>query len=467
MNSISVSETTSINLIEKLSSFYEYKSIAPTRALKGRMFRRPGWYESTEFSAWEMKDSEVLFDDECYWIEKITLASELKNTDVKIMVYPYGGFPQVIQPNSRAIKEELEELNFVISRVIHKIELSFGGDIIPIEFIKIEGLNVNEINRLLRDGRTLIKNINDNLENIEEALSSKVEALSLSLEVLSDEQDNFKNKISSYIVEEEQAKVRLSSIQVQVNRQEEYLDSLSRSMQKGTADFENLRTRLLESQEELDEVELNKETQANELSSLNKEVNRTTALLNEYKKKSELFSEDFSTLKVSVFQQNLFYGFALILTSLFGWWIICNIYEGALSLSLIIDEKSLSLKSIWPLFISRLPIMLVNFILLTALSSITMYLVKIIVKNNEETKTVKQAAYLIREVSTYQKVGIEMTESELFEHRVNAKMKLIQKLLRPESEVLEKKEDKIENKSVKVEELIKSLEDIIKKCGSK
>ncbi|EJU9788384.1 hypothetical protein N5M52_004378, partial [Vibrio vulnificus] len=266
-------------------------------------------------------------------------------------------------------------------------------------------------------------------------------ALSLSLEALSDEQDNFKNKISSYIVEEEQAKVRLSSIQVQVNRQEEYLDSLSRRMQKGTADFENLRTRLLESQEELDEVELNKETQANELSSLNKEVNRTTAQLNEYKKKSELFSEDFSTLKVSVFQQNLFYGFALILTSLFGWWIICNIYEGALSLSLIIDEKSLSLKSIWPLFISRLPIMLVNFILLTALSSITMYLVKIIVKNNEETKTVKQAAYLIREVSTYQKVGIEMTESELFEHRVNAKMKLIQKLLRPESEVLEKKED--------------------------
>ncbi|EIZ4623728.1 hypothetical protein MPV88_000535 [Vibrio vulnificus] len=467
MNSISASETTSINLIENLSSFYEYKSIAPTRALKGQMYRRPGWYESMEFSAWEMKDSDVLFDDECYWIEKITLASELKNTDVKIVVYPYGSFPQVIQPNSRVINEELEELNFVISRVIHKIELSFGGNIIPIVFIKIEGLNVNEINRLLIDGRALIKNINDNLENIEEALSSKVEALSLSLEALSDEQDNFKNKISSYIVEEEQAKVRLSSIQVQVNRQEEYLDSLSRRMQKGTADFENLRTRLLESQEELDEVELNKETQANELSSLNKEVNRTTAQLNEYKKKSELFSEDFSTLKVSVFQQNLFYGFALILTSLFGWWIICNIYEGALSLSLIIDEKSLSLKSIWPLFISRLPIMLVNFILLTALSSITMYLVKIIVKNNEETKTVKQAAYLIREVSTYQKVGIEMTESELFEHRVNAKMKLIQKLLRPESEVLEKKEDKIENKSVKVEELIKSLEDIIKKCGSK
>ncbi|EJU9786264.1 hypothetical protein N5M52_002183, partial [Vibrio vulnificus] len=122
MNSISASETTSINLIENLSSFYEYKSLAPTRALKGQMYRRPGWYESMEFSAWEMKDSDVLFDDECYWIEKITLASELKNTDVKIVVYPYGSFPQVIQPNSRVINEELEELNFVISRVIHKIE---------------------------------------------------------------------------------------------------------------------------------------------------------------------------------------------------------------------------------------------------------------------------------------------------------------------------------------------------------
>ncbi|WP_322804655.1 hypothetical protein SO574_21170 [Vibrio alfacsensis] len=165
--------------------------------------------------------------------------------------------------------------------------------------------------------------------------------------------------------------------------------------------------------------------------------------------------------------QNIFYGALLCLTCVFGWWLISNVYEGAITLALSIDKEELPLKAIWPLLISRLPLITINFFLLTLLSSILIYLVKIIVKNNEETKTVKQAAYLVREVVSYQNSGLStLTEKEIFEQRVNAKLKLIQNLLHPEQTISVK--DSVEKKDqLNAEELIKSLESTLKKFTSK
>ncbi|MCG6294106.1 hypothetical protein [Vibrio vulnificus] len=464
MNSL---DTAPNRLLNKILELYSYRSLEPAAYLDSGFFRRDSWHESSQSDMWLMKNDALLFEEGNCWIESISLATDITNADIKIKTYPYDGDPQLIQVNSRKSVDDVEEIKFVISNVIRKAELITSDECFRLVLIKIEGLNLNEISNNIRSGSKIINDVDSFCDEIKKGLEFQIENLNELIEEKSKQHQLLSNKNLSMKAEEEQAIVKVKSIENEILRQQDYLDLLSKRLQKGNGDLEEINKRLLENQEELYSTERNKENQKILLSELNKAVNEEKINLDLYKSKSSLYSEDFSSLKGSIIQQNIFYSILLFISGLFGWWLICNVYEGALSLSLVIDDKNLSLKSIWSLLVSRLPIIMINFFLLTALSSIILYLIKIIVKNNEETKTVKQAAYLIREVSNYQKDGLIITDKEIFEHRMNAKMKLIQKLLRPEIEKNDKNKLEENNKIDNVKELIKHLENIVKKTDIK
>ncbi|EHZ7340845.1 hypothetical protein K6O87_000326 [Vibrio vulnificus] len=460
MNSL---DTAPSRLLNKILELYSYSSLEPAAYLESCFFRRDTWHESSKFDAWLMKNDDLLFEEGNSWIESISLATDITNADIKIKIYPYDGDPKLIQVNSRKLVDNVEEIKFIISNTIRKVELITSIECFRLVFIKIEGLKLNQINNNIRSGSKILNDVNGIRSKIQNELNSQIDNLNNLIEEKSKQHQLLSNKISSMKSEEEQTIVKLKSIESEVVRQQDYLDLLAKRLLKGNGDLEEVNKRLLENQEELYSTERNKENQKKLLSDLIKEANKEKINLDLYKSKSSVYSEDFSSLKGSIIQQNIFYSILLFISGLFGWWLICNMYEGALSLSLVIDDKNLSLKSIWPLLVSRLPIIMINFFLLTALSSIILYLIKIIVKNNEETKTVKQAAYLIREVSNYQKNGLNITDKEIFEHRLNAKMKLIQQLLRPEFEGNDKNKVETYNKIDNVEELIKHLGNIVKK----
>ncbi|TOG51630.1 hypothetical protein, partial [Vibrio parahaemolyticus] len=67
------------------------------------------------------------------------------------------------------------------------------------------------------------------------------------------------------------------------------------------------------------------------------------------------------------------------------------IYEGAMTLALETEKQSLALKEIWPLLVSRLPVLGINLFLLGMLSTIAHMLMKHIIQNNEDVKTVQSA----------------------------------------------------------------------------
>ncbi|HDZ3735213.1 TPA: hypothetical protein RSW51_000818 [Vibrio vulnificus] len=464
MNSL---DKTTQSLTSKLSNLFLYKNIRPSSNLNAVSFDDGEWYESTESQIWMMKNREVLFDEECYWIENINLITKERNADIKIKIYPYYDDPEIINVNSRSKNKNNEEVSFVISKVIQKAELIVEKDDFPIMYIKIEGLSIQSINDSLKIASRIMLEFNGDMNRLKNELESEILTLNSEVDNLRTECSSMLSKISLLNEEEKQCEKKLEYLQNEANQQQDYINTLRDRAYKENEELKSINKKMSDRMNELSTIETNKNVQEKTLIELNKEVNGLSVKLQEYQSKTALYSEDFSTLKVSVAKQNAFYGVILFLSLIFGAWLIDNVYEGALSLSLIIEEKGLLLKSIWVVFISRLPVILINFFLLTALSSLIVSLIKIIIKNNEETKTIKQAAYLVREVSTYQIHGLSLTDYEILEQRINSKMKLIQNLLRPESEISERKEEKNDNRLAKVEELIKSLEDIIKKSGLK
>ncbi|EOD9421702.1 hypothetical protein [Vibrio campbellii] len=454
-----------------LESLFHYGELEPAGHLEATTFRRQGWYENTNDNIWYMNNGEVFFvDQDGCWVDRVKLIVEEKNIDIKLRAYPVTGNAFNVPVSRRTVSNNMEEVTFLIARSVSKIELMSNDqnkEIIEVTYLRIEGAKVDQLSDALTKSSLILNKMKTDSESIEHALDQKVSNLKNSIEKFTKEKTLLNGEITSLRVLETQSKATLNSIDEQINLKETFLQDLNKKFDKVKIDLDELQQKQMAVQDENNSLEIEKEELSEKLVTKSKEVREVQALLDKYKENAALFSEDFSTLKLSVLLQNSFYGAVLCLSCVFGWWLISNIYEGALTLALSIDKEELPLKAIWPLLISRLPLIAINFFLLTFLSSILIYLVKIIVKNNEETKIVKQAAYLVREVVCYQSSGLQtLTEKEIFEKRVNAKLKLIQQLIHPE-QTTNVKSSTEKKDQLNTEELIKSLESTLKKYTSK
>ena len=458
-------------LQKTLESLFQYSGLQPAEHLEAQVFRRNGWYENTLDDIWYMNNGDVFFlDQDGCWVDRVKLVVEEKNIDIKLRAYPVTGNAFNVPVSRRTVTNSVEEVTFLISRSVSKIKLMSNDqnkEIIKVTFLRIEGAKVDQLSDALTKSALLLDKMKADSKSIEYALDQKVSYLKDSIEQFTKEKVLLNGEISALKILETQSKATLGSIDEQINLKETFLQDLNKSLEKVKIDLDEIQQKQMAVLDQKDSLEIEKDELSEKLATKNKEIKEAQALLNKYKQKAALFSEDFSTLKLSVLLQNLFYGAVLCLSCAFGWWLISNIYEGAITLALSIDKEELTLKAIWPLLISRLPLIAINFFLLAFLSSILIYLIKIIVKNNEETKIVKQAAYLVREVVCYQSSGLPtLTEKEIFEKRVNAKLKLIQQLIHPEQTTSVK--SSTENKEqLNADELLKSLESTLKKYTSK
>ena len=471
MNSIEYRGENLHELQSTLESLFRYGELEPAKHLNATTYSRQGWYENNNDDIWYMKNGEVFFEDQdSCWIDRVKLVVKEKNIDIKLRAYPVTGNAFNVPVSRRTVTNGMEEVTFLIARSVSKLKLmsnDLNREVIAVLFLRIEGAKLDQLSEALTKSSLILNKMKADSESIEHSLDQKVSNLKKSIEELTKEKMLLAGEITSLKVLETQSKATLSSIDEQTNLKETFLQDLNNKLEKIKIDLDELQQKQNGVQDENTALEIKKEELSEKLTTKSKEVREVQALLNKYKQNAALFSEDFSTLKLSVLLQNSFYGVVLCLSCVFGWWLISNIYEGAITLALTVDKEELPLKAIWPLLISRLPLIAINFFLLTFLSSILIYLVKIIVKNNEETKTVKQAAYLVREVVCYQSSGLPtLTEKEIFEKRVNAKLKLIQQLIRPEQTTSVK--GTVEKKDqLNTEELIKSLESTLKKYTSK
>ncbi|WP_042487035.1 hypothetical protein [Vibrio diazotrophicus] len=287
-----------------------------------------------------------------------------------------------------------------------------GG--ISLNSIDITGKNMKDIVQMMKSIDRLwaafdIENINEK-DLIDSELSDKKEeinklnetinVLNLSISELEETNEISKKQLESTRVYLSDDRKELERTKAEVNKNKE----LERSFEKG---IEVLSTKLTKFETDIDD-------KSAKLESVKRE-------LEEFQKKSEFYSEDFSAYKEELKKQNTIYVIFLAVFSICLIWVINNIYSSAISL---VDNYQFNF-DLWSLLVSRLPIISINIVILGIISTLLYQSINLITANFDKVASLKQIPYLVKECIDSQSIDLSISQENLLKARIEKKMELI------------------------------------------
>ncbi len=468
-------------VVSKISNNF----IKPTSPIRGDLQASNGILRPRKDDKKIVLDDGQVIANGVYWLSKIVISAEIRHDELGLELEPLEGSPYCVWPAQVHSISDAVGVTFVfdvnafvskvsiVTKTISKnskflTQMSFEGssfrnivasieqDIKVNKSLKQENIRLRKEVSKLRDKQELDKRQNklDLIEFDNFSVDKVFEA---------------KENLASFILEEREVKIRLKSLEEQEKSRQEFLDTLERRQEKAKKEVAETEKRQLVLLEQNEDLELLNRSNETKISDKRRQLAQVTQSLKLYEKKSELYSEDFSTLKGTVIWQNLIYLGLILALGFFGWQLVKDIYKGALILGLEVDKEMLTMKEIWPLIVSRLPLFSINLFLLGVLSTLINLLVRNIIINNEEIKTVRKVSYLVKETVEKQRVGLDLTDKEVFEQRVNLKMRIIQNQALNSTKV---EKDKVvsEEKSIPISsDLLVKLTELIssKEAGKK
>ncbi|EMI7295081.1 hypothetical protein V6959_001104 [Vibrio parahaemolyticus] len=466
-------------LLTAVASKVSNTFIKPTSPIRGDLQASNGILRPRK------NDNKILLEDGLiiahgtYWLSKIVIKADMPHDALSLELETIKGIPYCIGPTRKYSLSDTIGITFEfdVNAFVNKVsistdaegksdlyEMSFEGsscrDIVAtIEYDAKASKRLEKENILLRKE---LYGVTDKLELVQ--LQNKLESIEFD-NISFDKVFEAKENLASLMLEEREAKIRLKSLEEQEKSRQEFLDTLERREEKAKREVTETEKRHFVLLEQNEDLELLKKSNETVISDKKRQLAQVTESLKVYEKKSELYSEDFSTLKGTVIWQNLIYLGLILALGVFGWQLVKDIYQGALILGLEVDKEMLTMKEIWPLIVSRLPLLTINLFLLGVLSALTNLLVRNIIINNEEIKTVRKVSYLVKETVEKQRVGLDLTDKEVFEQRVNSKMRIIQNQalnsvnIEGEKVVSEEKSIHMHDMLAKFTELLSSKED--------
>ncbi|EJB5289698.1 hypothetical protein QYV87_003095 [Vibrio parahaemolyticus] len=369
--------------------------------------------------------------NENYWVKTIEVSYKGNSKDIRLCTVNYETKEETINyPTRREVEANREVLVFDLSIMTKEVILMGPENVeVALTGIRILGKSLIEAIETMTYGQDLLAELDGKRKAFVDSYKAEFDSYRKESEYQKKEISKLLSKVSSLNAEEKELGIRLESLNKQANDTQDFLKNNNERLNKTNQEIS-------QNEEIIDNLNTKKNSIELELKELTKAVtknegyiNEQRALIEKYKNKAQLYSEDFTTLKSTVFFQTTIYLLLLAFVAFFGWHVVDAIYEGAMTLALETEKESLALKEIWPLLISRLPVLGINLFLLGMLSTIAHMLMKHIMQNNEDVKTVQSAAYLVKETINRQRVGLNLKDDEIFEQRVNSKMNLIHRLL--------------------------------------
>ncbi|EJU8777739.1 hypothetical protein [Vibrio parahaemolyticus] len=410
-------------------------------------------------------DSALFLIKESYWIKSIEVSYRGNSKDIRLRTVDHNTKEELIYyPTKRDLVEQgsqeivMFELSIMTEEVIlmgpESIDVSITG-------IRIWGKSLIEAIKTVAIGQDLLAELDGKRKEFVKYYKAEFENYKQESDYQKKEATNILLKVNRLKTEEEELGIRLESLNKQASDTQDFLKNNNERLNKTNQEIS-------QNDEIIDSLNAKKNSIEFELKELTKtlsrnegDINEQKALIEKYKNKAQLYSEDFTTLKSTVFFQTTIYLLLLAFVAFFGWHVVDAIYEGAMTLALETEKQSLALKEIWPLLVSRLPVLGINLFLLGMLSTIAHMLMKHIIQNNEDVKTVQSAAYLVKETINRQRVGLNLKDDEIFEQRVNSKMNLIHKLLDKNSPNSNSSNEVANGSfSVKIDEIKKMLDQV-------
>ncbi|ELA6659287.1 hypothetical protein RC859_000568 [Vibrio alginolyticus] len=409
-------------------------------------------------------DPTLFLIKESYWIKSIEVSYRGNSKDIRLCTVDHNTKEELIHyPTKREIEQGSQEIVLFELSIMAEEVILMGPENIDVSItgIRIWGKSLIEAIKAVTNGQDLLAELDGKRKELVKSYKAEFENYKQESEYQKKEVTDLLLKISKLKTEEEELGIRLNSLNKQASDTQDFLKNNTERLNKTNKEIS-------QNEEIIDSLNTKKNSIELELKELAKtvtknegDINEQKALIEKYKSKAQLYSEDFSTLKSTVFFQTTIYLLLLAFVAFFGWQVVDAIYEGAMTLALETEKQSLALKEIWPLLVSRLPVLGINLFLLGMLSTIAHMLMKHVIQNNEDVKTVQSAAYLVKETINRQRVGLNLKDDEIFEQRVNSKMNLIHKLL-DKSSPNSNSSNEVANSSfsVKIDEIKKMLDQV-------
>lgn len=382
------------------------------------------------------------------FVKSVKIVTKGIESDIKLKLLIGDGHHKVIYAKSREIVDNNAEYLFDICDIPIAIFVSCPeGKKYAVLTLKIEGNIVSNIVSLVSSAQNMyaslkekegkiLNSLNEELSNLEE----QKKALSEDIAVLLETNERLHETTN---VEETQLKQTRSHVESSRSELKQVNEELERNRELSKETIKRIK------EDEKKIIQYKGTIESKEF-----ELEEIEGKLKIFKKDESLFSEDFSSFKVEIRNQNKVYYILLILFISLATCVAFNIYNNAIS---TVDNYQFNF-DLWTLFVSRLPLICINLFILGAFTSVIYLIINLLTSNFNNIAKTQQITYLVKDCVEAQSHDLStLKEEQILRQRVESKMALIQKLIETS---YEKNSPKIEESTVKsiVTDLIKKQE---------
>ncbi|EOX4836957.1 hypothetical protein ACG9VX_001883 [Vibrio alginolyticus] len=353
-------------------------------------------------------------------IKTISLIVLEKESDVKLEIINGEGHRQIVHPKNREIQEKGVEYLFGIEDVPLAVNVICPeGSEYSLFKIRILG---NDITELI----DIIKGTGDIYDEVKESEDKLIEVLNKDLAELKEKKSELDKEIKLLIETNNRLHETKDVEETQLKQTRELVGSVRAELTQSNLEVNKNRELLSKQSKELRETERNLKVNSEDIEKKLVHIESLDGKIQKYKEEESLFSEDFSSFKEEVRNQNRYY-YLLLTVFIFITCTVCFIiYKNALS---TVDNFQFNF-DLWTLLVSRLPIIFINLFLLGALTSVIYFLINLITANSINIAKTKQISYLVKECVDSQKIGLDnLSDDAILKQRVESKMDLIKSLI--------------------------------------
>ena len=255
------------------------------------------------------------------------------------------------------------------------------------------------------------------------ALNNNLAKVKQDLSLLNQELEDAERAKASLLAQNQSVTESIKLSTEQQLQIESYVESEQNKLNKLRGEIEEVNNSIKHETDKL-------KSKAQEVNDYGRKIDRLLKGLSDVRKelatfeaKKRLYSEDFSTYKIGVMWNNAFYGFLLITLVFIGGHLLLQIKDSATELVQQFDEGKI--RNIWALLVSRLPTISVNIIFLSFFITMFHKLTSLIIKNNNHVSDVKQISYLVKQISEVQASGLDLSDEEIYDKRIQVKLDLV------------------------------------------
>ncbi|KLI84388.1 hypothetical protein AAY62_15230 [Vibrio parahaemolyticus] len=371
------------------------------------------------------------------------------DSDIKLYITNGEGDSRIIHAKNREVENDFVTYFFEVNDVPLLIKcICPNNEKYLLNSIKITGDSISKL-------RDIIISIGNAFNEVRSSEDEVIKEFNKDIAHLKSQKEELEEEARSLIETNKRLHETKDVEENQLNQTREHVESVRSELSNLNNEVKNNLDLKSKQSKEIRDSENRINSFITEISEKEIKVEELENKINKFKEEESRFSEDFSSYKEEIRNQNIIYIFLLVVFLILTTVVSVVIYKSALS---TVDNFQFNF-DLWTHLVSRLPIIFINIFLLGALTSVIYFLINIITENSKNIAATKQVSYLVKECVDSQKQGLDgLDEDAILKQRVESKMELIKSLVISKKEHMPQKIEKANIQEIAMELWQKSSE---------